>query len=195
MSQTSSPRSNLCFLPPVELVWTSSLFRFLSLFFRFLSLFFLSFCFFPRKTARELCCTRPGHLTMIDYDYDFNSYNENYITITILTFYERKNTYHASFEIIVQIRTKCDISKPLFLFLNNGISTIFMSTSRAGRRIFLNFKSFLRLKSLGFSKKKRKRREEKRREKRGKLGGTPKDHQKDVRLWPRSWKLKRRKDL
>ena len=188
MSQTSSPRSNLCFLPPVELVWTSSLFR-------FLSLFFLSFCFFPRKTARELCCTRPGHLTMIDYDYDFNSYNENYITITILTFYQRKNTYHASFEIIVQIRTKYDISKPLFLFLNNGIGTIFMSTSRAGRRIFLNFKSFLRLKSLGFSKKKRKRREEKRREKRGKLGGTPKDYQKDVRLWPRSWKLKRRKDL
>ena len=188
VSQTSSPRSNLCFLPPVELVWTSSLFR-------FLSLFFLSFCFFPRKTARELCCTRPGHLTMIDYDYDFNSYNENYITITILTFYQRKNTYHASFEIIVQIRTKCDISKPLFLFLNNGIGTIFMSTSRAGRRIFLNFKSFLRLKSLGFSKKKRKRREEKRREKRGKLGGTPKDYQKDVRLWPRSWKLKRRKDL
>ena len=63
---------------------------------------------------------------MIDYDYDFNSYNENYITITILTFYERKNTYHASFEIIVQIRTKYDISKPLFLFLNNGIGTIFM---------------------------------------------------------------------
>ena len=165
MSQTSSPRSNLCFLPPVELVWTSSLFR-------FLSLFFLSFCFFPRKTARELCCTRPGHLTMIDYDYDFNSYNDNYITITILTFYQRKNTYHASFEIIVQIRTKCDISKPLFLFLNNGISTIFMSTSRAGRRIFLNFKSFLRLKSLGFSKKKRKRREEKRREEKREEGKT-----------------------
>ena len=132
---------------------------------------------------------------MIDYDYDFNSYNENYVTITILTFYERKNTYHASFEIIVQIRTKCDISKPLFLFLNNGIGTIFMFYFTSRKKNISELQIIPALEIIGIFKKKRKRREEKRREKRGKLGGTPKDHQKDVRLWPRSWKLKRRKDL
>ena len=103
---------------------------------------------------------------MIDYDYDFNSYNENYITITILTFYERKNTYHASFEIIVQIRTKCDISKPLFLFLNNGIGTIFMFyfTSRKKNISELQIIPALEIIGIFKKKKKEKRREEKREE-------------------------------